>query len=112
MASQKDLLDEIADELVVFKHEDPNHPDRYFSNDPRWNDSRIKQRWLDRHSDEAKADADEEVVDEGDDDLDPYEAWTNDELRGELAKRGLSVDGKKADMVARLEADDEKAAKE
>lgn len=108
--AQKNPLDEIVDELVVFKHEDPNHPDRYFSNDPRFTDSRIKQRWLDRYSEEALArdSVEETLVDEDDDDN--YEQWTNDELRGELATRQLSVDGKKADMVDRLRKDDEKVA--
>lgn len=107
MAKDKDLLDEIADELVVFKHEDPNHPDRYQSNDPRFQDSRIRERWMSRHSDEAVADdAGEDDIEDVDEDPD-YESWTNDELRAELSNRQLSLDGKKVDMVARLRADDD-----
>lgn len=37
-----------------------------------------------------------------------YAAMKVDELRDELAKRGLPADGKKADLVAALEADDTK----
>lgn len=48
-----------------------------------------------------------ESEDEEDDDEDvDYSSWSNDELRAELARRNLSVDGKKADLVARLEEDD------
>lgn len=37
----------------------------------------------------------------------PYEKWAADELKSELRNRNLSVEGRKADWVARLEADDE-----
>lgn len=45
----------------------------------------------------------------------PYEAYSNNELRGEISRRNqgraeedqLSLDGKKVDLVATLEADDE-----
>lgn len=107
MAKGKDPLDEIVDELVVFKHEDVNHPERYFSNNPMWGDSRVRERWMATKSDEAIADAEGEndIEDvEGDD----YETWTNDELRAELVKRKLSVDGKKVDLVERLREDDAK----
>jgi hypothetical protein len=111
--AEKNPLDEIVEELVVFKHEDPNHHDgHYFSNSPMWHDSRIRARWMELYSDEslaiarAKVEVDDEDIEdvEGDD----YETWTNDELRGELAKRELSVEGKKADLVARLREDDDK----
>ena len=36
----------------------------------------------------------------------PYEAWSTEELKTELRNRALSVEGKKADLVARLEEDD------
>lgn len=104
----KNPLDEIADELVVFKHEKQDHPERYFSNDPRWNDSRIREAWMNKYSEEALTDSganDEEVEDiEGDN----YEEWTNDDLRAELANRKLSLDGKKVDLVNRLREDDSK----
>lgn len=107
--AKKDPLDEIVDELVVFKHEDINHPERYFSNSPMWQDSRIRERWMNRYSDEAIADAEgEDDIEEVDGELEDYESWTNDDLRAELAKRQLSVDGRKADLVARLREDDEK----
>jgi hypothetical protein len=105
--AEKNPLDEIVDELVVFKHEDVNHPQRYVSNSAMWNDSRLRKRWMDKYSDEALADeaGEDDIEDvEGDD----YETWTNDDLRAELAKRTLSVDGKKADLVARLREDDDK----
>lgn len=38
----------------------------------------------------------------------PYEAWTNEELRTELRNRQLSTDGKKDDLIARLEEDDQR----
>lgn len=100
----KNPLDEIVDELVVFKHEDSNRADRYISNSPFWNDARIREAWMDKYSDEAEV-AEEEIEDvDGDD----YESWTNDQLRAELAGRQLSVDGKKIDLVNRLREDDDK----
>lgn len=103
--ADKNPFDEIVAELVVFKHEDPNHHDgHYFSNSPMWADSRIRARWMELYSDEALGE-DEDIADEEGDD---YETWTNDELRGELAKRELSVEGKKVDLVARLREDDDK----
>lgn len=103
---EKNPLDDIVDDLVVFKHENGDH----ISNSPMWNDSRVRDHWMKRHGPDAQrgvddeSDAeDEEVEDvEGDD----YETWTNDALRTELAARELSVDGKKADLVNRLRKDD------
>lgn len=40
-------------------------------------------------------------------DEDSYASWTVAQLDEELTARGLETDGKKADKVARLEADDE-----
>jgi hypothetical protein len=118
--ADKNPLDDIVDDLVVFKHEDHNHPDgHYFSNNPMWNDSRIRDHWLARHSDEAKVAAQESddpdgVGDDDDDDQDEleYAEMTNEQLRTELATRGLSVDGKKVELIARLEKNDEEAAAE
>jgi hypothetical protein len=39
----------------------------------------------------------------------PYSEWKVDDLRAELTDRQLPADGKKADLVARLEADDAEA---
>lgn len=38
----------------------------------------------------------------------PYDQWSIEELKTELRNRKLSVEGKKADLVSRLEQDDEK----
>lgn len=103
MAEPKNPLDDIVAELVVFK----NHDGTYNSNHPMWMDSRIQEHWMARHSDEALAAAGEQD-EEDEDEVPDYNAWTNDDLRAELVERKLSVDGKKADMVARLEADDAK----
>lgn len=108
--AEKNPLDEIVDELVVFKHEDKNHPDgAYFSNNPMWNDSRVREHWMSRHSDEAVADRNaSEASDEDIENIeeDNYEEWKNDDLRAELAARNLSVEGTKKDLVARLREDD------
>lgn len=96
----------IAAEIVVFKTPDGDP----FSNDPRWNDSRVQEAWKAKDADFDPEEYDPEdqvqVEPEDEDDDEPYDKWTNDELRGELSGRGLSVEGKKLDMVARLEADD------
>lgn len=42
-----------------------------------------------------------------DEDEDSYASWTVAQLDEELTARNLDTDGKKADKVARLEADDE-----
>src|SRR5690348_2214012 len=97
----------MIEDLVVFKHEDINHPERYFSNSPLWSDSRVREHWMKNKPDEALADSagEDDIEDvEGDD----YEEWRNDDLRTELAGRGLSVDGTKKDLVARLREDDAK----
>lgn len=116
---QKNPLDEIVDDLVVFKHEDPNHSDgQYFSNHPMWADSRVRDHWKSRHSEEAvasraeaaqgksRADQTGQNPDEDLNLLPAYEDMTNDALRAELVSRNLSVEGKKSEMVARLKADD------
>lgn len=114
MAKKKssDPLDEIAEELVVFQHEDKDRADRYFSNDPRWNDSRIRDRWMELKSDEVRGvdDSDDEDFEDDEEEVPelPYEEWRNDDLRAELVTRKLSVDGTKAEMAARLHEDDAK----
>lgn len=44
---------------------------------------------------------------EEDDEAKPYDEWTNQELRDELISRSLATGGKKGELVARLEEDDE-----
>lgn len=100
----KNPLDDIVEELVVFKH--PQNG--YFSNDPRWNDSRIQEHWIKTKSDEAQPDEDEVEDEEVEDELPPYEEWKNEDLRAELLGRKLSLDGTKKEMAARLREDDAK----
>lgn len=104
--SEKDPIEEIIDDLVVFRN--PNG--EYFSNSMYWGDQRIRDAWTAKHSDEAKAqtaedDSEAETEDEVEDEV-AYADMTNEELRTELAGRGLSVDGKKVELISRLEADD------
>lgn len=99
-------LDAIVDELVVFKHEDG----RFASNSPMWNDSRVQEAWIAKFGQDAPVDDNEDGIadeDEDDDDVIDYAALTNEQLRGELSLRKLSVDGNKEALVKRLEADDE-----
>lgn len=96
----KNPLDDIVEELVVFKHP----LEGYFSNDPRWNDSRIRNHWIKTRSDEAQAEEPEPEVEE--DELPPYEEWKNEDLRAELLERKLSLEGTKKEMAARLRQDD------
>lgn len=100
---------EVAKEIVVFFNPD-NTP---FSNDPRWGDSRVREAWQELQDQEEDAQRVTSQADGSEDEdpetVDDYSAWTNDELRAELSERKLSVEGKKADMVKRLQDDDEKA---
>lgn len=96
---------QIADEIVVFFNPDGSP----FSNDPRWNDSRVREAWEAKQGAEVDEEIEEEDLDPEDEEEVPYTEWTNDELRAELVKRKLSLDGKKADLIARLEEDDAKA---
>lgn len=46
----------------------------------------------------------------GDDEPETYEdGWTNDQRRAELSRRGLSIDGKKDDLISRLLRSDQDA---
>lgn len=62
-------------------------------------------------TEEAPGDAPDSPVDDeadaADEGAEGYESWTNAELSTELANRGLATSGNKAEMVARLEEDDE-----
>jgi hypothetical protein len=100
-------LDDIVNELVVFKHEDGT----FVSNSPMWNDSRIRDRWVELYGPNAKVDNNEDGIPDEDeeDEVPDYNTWTNDQLRAELLTRELSLDGKKVDMVARLVEDDAQA---
>jgi hypothetical protein len=100
-----DELAAILDEMVVFSFEDGT----YASNSPYWNDSRIRKAWVKRHgkkteetSVEPESPSEPDEVEEVED----YSSLTNEELRTELAGRGLSVNGNKTEMVARLEEND------
>jgi hypothetical protein len=52
------------------------------------------------------AEAAEDDEEDGDEEDVPYSEWSNDELRKELRDRDLSTEGKKADLIARLEEHD------
>lgn len=101
-------------DLVVFRNPDGSP----FSMDPRWADSRTRQAWIKKNGatediveeDEEDEEDDGTEAEEEEDEGPAYGDWTNDELRAELNRRKLSLDGKKTDLVARLEEDDEKAA--
>lgn len=86
-----------------FEPEDPIvvhiHPETGpFSYDPRFD----REAWLEEHPDEwTDPEAAAEVAED-----DSYATWTNEVLRTELSARGLETEGKKAELVARLEADD------
>lgn len=58
----------------------------------------------------AESSSDEEEEEEGEEV--PYSEWRNQDLRSELARRGLSVDGKKDELIARLEEDDSSSEEE
>lgn len=77
-----------------------------FSHDPRWHIPEIRQAWIDSHDEKGAVIESAEVEEDGDEDDIDYASWTNDDLRAELAARGLSVDGKKEVLVKRLEDDD------
>lgn len=78
--------------------------------------NQLDRQWanIKKAQDEAAArEAEEEVVEE---EAPPYEEWTNDELKEEIDTRNVDradeakispASGKKADLVAALEADDE-----
>lgn len=112
MAESSNPFDDMVRELVVFKHENPDHPGgQYVSNSPMWMDARVRQHWLARYSDSALAAKAAKAAGQTpeptpEDEVPDYSQWTNDDLRAELVQRNLSVEGKKADMVARLEQDD------
>lgn len=53
----------------------------------------------------AEVDDEDEDDEEGEEDY--GDGWNNDSRRAELAKRGLSVDGNKDELIARLIEDDE-----
>lgn len=104
---QKSPMDEIVDELVVFKIEGRTQDKGYISNSNWWQDSRVRTLWLNKFAAED-TNADGEVDEQDEDELPAYETLSNDELRAELSARKLSIDGKKVDMIQRLEADDSK----
>lgn len=101
-----DPMAAIIDEMVVFKHEDG----RFASNSPYWQDSRVQEAWIAKYGADAPVDDNEDGIADDDEDEEvevDYAALTNDQLRGELSARKLSVDGNKEALIRRLEADDE-----
>lgn len=85
---------EATDPIVVHIHPETGP----FSYDPRFN----REEWLEEHPDEwTDPDAEVEV-----DEADSYKKWTVETLKEELTARELDTDGKKAELIARLEADD------
>ena len=84
------------DPIVVHIHPETGP----FSYDPRFN----REEWLAEHPDEW-VDPDAEVEED-----DSYSSWTVPELKKELEARELETDGKKAELVARLEAHDAETA--
>lgn len=60
-----------------------------------------------RHSREAAINDLMDMFDENEDKSDDYSEWKVDDLKEELERRGLDTDGKKADLVERLEESDE-----
>lgn len=97
-------LDDILDELVVFRNGETG---KYESNSPYWHDARIRKAWKAKHSDEAKAAAETGPEEpEGEEEYVDYSTMTNDQLRAELSGRGLDVTGNKAELIARLEEND------
>ena len=104
------MADKLSD-IVVFRNPDGSP----FSMDPRWQDSRVKEAWIKKYGMEPSETTDPEteepepVVEDDDEEEAPYSEWTNDELRAELNNRQLSLDGKKADLIARLEKSDEES---
>lgn len=82
------------DPIVVHIHPETGP----WSYDPRFN----REEWLAEHPDEwVDPDAEVEVVED-----DSYAKWTVEQLKEELTARELPTDGKKAELIARLEADD------
>lgn len=95
-------MDHIVDELVVFG----NGHGGFISNSPFWHDSRIQARWIEKYAAGEEKTAGVDADGDGEPDVN-YGDWTNEELRTELARRGLPVAGKKEELVARLDEDDE-----
>lgn len=70
----------------------------------------VERRGLLERLDNEKRGAGPAASDDEDDEAlveEPYEDARNDDLRAELSRRGLSVDGNKTELVQRLREDDE-----
>ncbi len=73
------------------------------------NTAGLTKEQYERRIAELEGQLEEALADEDDDEVDdrPYAERNNDELREELARRELEVSGNKAELIARLTADDE-----
>jgi len=70
---------------------------------PAPDNSNIELEDEDEEEEDEEEDDDEETEEEVD-----YNNMTTDDLRGELSSRNLSVEGRKADLITRLQEDDAK----
>lgn len=92
-------IDHIAESLPQREYSDPlSDEDKEFLKS--WNRADLIPE-----EDQDEADVPDDTP-EPDDDA-PYSDWTGDQLRAELKKRGLPTSGKVADLISRLEEDDE-----
>jgi hypothetical protein len=98
-------IDELLKGLVVFRNGEDGE---YVSNNPLWNDGRIRKAWLRKFGPAAEEREIQHIEDP--EEVPAYETWTNQDLRNELVSRSLSVEGNKAEMVKRLQEDDAKEA--
>lgn len=108
----------------------PENPARYLVDQPNFGDANTKgvsaadldpgedyeeglkpkQENLTKPQLRGEDEEDEEEIEVPDNTDYASDEWNNDKRRAELADRGLSVEGNKADLIARLEEDDRRKA--